>query len=135
MRGPRAAVSVIRDVPLELRELSGVGQQGLAHTLSGGIFHGGLGDATTGPESVPPAVDSPVLAALNKRTDEIIARMDAQDKNRKLALMKLICSSGRWKMVMIISSTVRRYLLLPYTNPIIYIPRSEPKMSYPSIEG
>jgi len=68
------------DVPLMQRKLE--------HTLSGGIFQGGLGDtAPVAPAPVPPAVDATILTTLDKRTTAILKSLDEQNKARRLALM------------------------------------------------
>ena len=50
-----------------------------------------IGDDTTLTETLsqptPPAVDSSILEALNKRTEEIIKRMDEDERHRKYALI------------------------------------------------
>jgi len=71
------------DVPLlERREMDD------EHTLSGGIFQGGLGDtAPVPPAQVPPALDSKILSTLDKRTSDILRSIEEQNKARKIALM------------------------------------------------
>jgi hypothetical protein len=89
-RGPRSALSVIYDVPLEQRALGSVTSQPLRSrgVFRGGPFRGGLGDAATSAVvPVPPAVDSSVLDVVNARSDQIVKMIENQDRNRKFALM------------------------------------------------
>jgi hypothetical protein len=55
----------------------------------GAIFRGGIGDdaATPAPTPVPMATDSTILQRLDDRTKSIVAMIDEQNKNRKIALM------------------------------------------------
>jgi len=69
------------DVPLMQRKQ-------LEHTLSGGIFQGGLGDtAPVAPAPVPQAVDATILTALDKRTTAILKSLDEQNKARRITLV------------------------------------------------
>jgi hypothetical protein len=89
---------VINEVPLEMRRLAmgGLSQQGLARTLSGmdglsqqGIAHtlsGGLGD------DVPPTTEY-MLTSLSNQNKTIIAKLDAQDKARRMAAYVGIASA------------------------------------------
>jgi hypothetical protein len=91
---PRSPVPVINEVPLEMRRLagmdgiyqqgiahtlSGLSQQGLAHTLSGGCFNGGLGEDT------PPPSDFVTLTSISDQNKQILKKIDAQDRARKMA--------------------------------------------------
>lgn len=68
------------------RSLAGLSDRG---AIRGGLFRGGIGDdaATPPAESVPEAVDSPILGVLDQRTATILKRIDDQDRARKWALM------------------------------------------------
>lgn len=93
-RLPRSPVPVINEVPLEMRRLAGMGgiyqqgiahtlsgiyQQGIAHTLSGCCFNGGLGEDT------PPPSDFVSLTSISDQNKQIIAKIDAQERARKMA--------------------------------------------------
>ncbi len=54
------------------------------HTLSGTCFGD---DGTPEVEAPPPAIDSAILESLNKRTDEILKRLDEDEKHKRIALI------------------------------------------------
>lgn len=93
MAGVQSVPRVMRGAPVVAhpRSLSGLDRQGIAHTLSGRLFAGALGEDTTltsTPPTVPPAVDyMPVLTKIDTQTQSIAKRIDDQDKNRKIALV------------------------------------------------
>lgn len=97
MAGVQSVPRVMRGAPVVAhpRSLSGLDRQGIAHTLSGRLFAGALGEDTTltsmpptVPAPVPPAVDyMPVLTKIDTQTQGIAKRIDDQDKNRKIALV------------------------------------------------
>jgi hypothetical protein len=73
---------------IQHRALSGIGEQGIAHTLSGRLFAGALGEDTTLTATPPIAVDyAPALAKIDAQTQNIVKLIDEQNKARKLALI------------------------------------------------
>lgn len=80
MRGPRVSRRI---------GVGGIGEQGIAHTLSGRIFAGALGEDTTLTEAPPTQQTDymPILSKVDAQTQKITALIEDQNKNRRISLM------------------------------------------------
>lgn len=79
-RNALAPRGLVVDVPLAARGLSGLESQGLARTLNG-PFAGQLGDDTA------PLVDPEMLKSIAASQAAIKKQLDAQERQRKIALI------------------------------------------------
>lgn len=75
------------------RSIGGIGEQGIAHTLSGLIFAGALGEDTTlteAPPTQPVQVQTdymPILSKVDAQTQKITALIEDQNKSRRISLV------------------------------------------------